>query len=148
MRRRRASAHARPMEPATDVMIDAPARAVALAAAARLFRASGNHADAEATYRRALAVLGDADVPTDHDAQRQVRTGYAALLVELGRDRDATTLELESLTYEPNTSKGRTAMTVATTELLNDDMLARFDERAPGVRPREPILRRGLGRAR
>ena len=35
-------------------------------------------------------------------------------------------------------------MTVTTTDLLTDDMLARFDERAPVVRPREPVLRRGL----
>ena len=118
------------MERTTDVMSDTPRRALALAAAARSFRAAGNAARAEATYRTALAVLREAHVPTDHDAQRAVRQGYAALLVDLGRDRDATTLELESLTYEP-IIKGRTAMTVTTTELLNDDMLARFDERAP-----------------
>ena len=28
--------------------------------------------------------------------------------------------------------------------MLTDEMLARFDERAPGLRPREPLLRRGL----
>ena len=37
--------------------------------------------------------------------------------------------------------------TVTTTDLLTDDMLARFDERAPDLRPREPLLRRGLGGA-
>ena len=29
-------------------------------------------------------------------------------------------------------------------DVLTDDMLARFDERAPDLRPREPLLPRGL----
>ena len=29
-------------------------------------------------------------------------------------------------------------------ELLTDDMLARFDERAPALRPRQPVLHGGL----
>ena len=36
-----------------------------------------------------------------------------------------------------------TTITTAT-DLLTDDMLARFDERAADLRPREPVLRRGL----
>ena len=40
-----------------------------------------------------------------------------------------------------------TTTTVPTTDLLTDEMLARFDERAPGLRPREPLLPRGLRRA-
>jgi len=95
------------MKTLTDVRTDAPTRAVALADAARLFRAAGNHTGAEATYRRALCVLREAAVPMDHDAQRAVRHGYAALLVELGRDREAAQLELEIITNQPNTSKGR-----------------------------------------
>ena len=39
-----------------------------------------------------------------------------------------------------------TTITTAT-DLLTDEMLARFDERAADLRPREPLLRRGLGRA-
>ena len=39
------------------------------------------------------------------------------------------------------------APTTPVDALLTDDMLARFDERAPALRPREPVLRRGLGGA-
>ena len=102
------SAHARVVETTAAVRTDAPTRAVALADAARLFRASGNHAGAEATYRRALCVLREAAIPMDHDAQRVVRRGYAALLVELGRDRDAAELEREIVMNQPATSKGIT----------------------------------------
>jgi hypothetical protein len=101
------SAHAGPMPTATAPTTDAPTRAVALADAARLFRASGNHVGAEATYRRALCVLREGLIPMDHEAQRVVRRGYAALLVELGRDRDAAELEREIVTNQPTTSKGR-----------------------------------------
>jgi hypothetical protein len=101
------SAHAGLMPTATARTTDAATRAVALADAARLFRASGNHAGAEATYRRALCVLREASIPMDHEAQGVVRRGYAALLVELGRDRDAADLECEIVTNQPTTSKGR-----------------------------------------
>ena len=95
------------METRTDAMTEAATRAVALADAARLFRAAGNHTGADATYRRALCVLREAAVPTGHEADRAVRRGYAALLVELGRDRDAADLEREIVTNQPVTSKRR-----------------------------------------
>ena len=105
----RRSAHALVVDPAADQATDASSRALALAAAARSFRASKNHAGAEAAYRRALAVLGDANIPTDHDAQQTVHHDYAAFLVELGRDREAAALEREVVTHQPNASKGRTS---------------------------------------
>jgi alkylation response protein AidB-like acyl-CoA dehydrogenase len=47
-----------------------------------------------------------------------------------GAHARGVTLELEIARSETS-SKGRTAMPVTTTDLLTDDMLARFDERAP-----------------
>jgi hypothetical protein len=38
-------------------------------------------------------------------------------------------------------------MTITATDVLNDDMLARFDERAPQYDREKPVLRRGLRRA-
>lgn len=91
-----------PMEPTGEPPEEPPAgpgdpatRAAALASAARDLRGAGDHTGAEAAYREALTVLRDAAVPALDDTHRAICNGYAALLVELGRDRDAATLGVD-----------------------------------------------------
>jgi tetratricopeptide (TPR) repeat protein len=59
---------------------------------ALLCRAGGRHAEAEAHYRRALAIL-ESSVEPCHPSRARIRHHYAALLAELGRDAEAAQLE-------------------------------------------------------
>jgi hypothetical protein len=64
----------------------------ALTERARRCRADGRPAEAEAHYRRALAILERSAEP-GHPRRAVIRHQYAALLVELGRDAEAAYLE-------------------------------------------------------
>lgn len=59
---------------------------------AAVCRARRRHAEAEACYRLALAVL-DRSVEPGHPGRAATRHHYATLLAELGRDAEAAQLE-------------------------------------------------------
>lgn len=64
----------------------------ALTELAQLFEADGRPAEAEAHYRRALAIL-ERSVEPGHPSRAVIRHHFAALLAELGRDAEAAYLE-------------------------------------------------------
>lgn len=66
----------------------------ALTELARLCQADGRPAEAEAYYRRALAIL-DRIAELGRPRRAVIRRHYAALLVELGRDAEAAYLEAD-----------------------------------------------------